>query len=153
MDHKRTIFWLEQLILKHQAHSKCTTIQQMPGGIDFFFSERSHARSFIEFLQSIAPVRSTMAKKLISHNIHESTYNYKFTFMIEVVPVCKDDLVLLPKRLANSLGADAAATRRRACSSAAHTTLSCTRLHGTGCSCGPCIQHCARGGAMVPACG
>lgn len=29
VDHKRTFFYLEQLILKHSAHSQCTNIQVM----------------------------------------------------------------------------------------------------------------------------
>lgn len=30
---------------------------------------------------------------------------YKFSYAVELVPVCKDDLVVLPARLAASLGA------------------------------------------------
>ena len=28
-------------------------------------------------------------KQLVSHNIHSATYNYKYTFSVEIVPICK----------------------------------------------------------------
>ena len=35
------------------------------------------------------PCKFRTAKQLVSHNIHSSTYNYKYTFSVEIVPVCK----------------------------------------------------------------
>lgn len=37
-------------------------------------------------------------------DVHSSTVNYKFTYSIEIAPICKDDLVCLPPKLARSLG-------------------------------------------------
>lgn len=56
------------------------------------------------------PTRHKLAKKLVSHDEHTKEYNYKYSFFAEVVPLCKDDLVLLPKRVANSMGARAQTT-------------------------------------------
>ncbi len=39
--------------------------------------------------QAVVPIRFRTAKQLVSHNIHSSTYNYKYTFSVEIVPVCK----------------------------------------------------------------
>lgn len=33
--------------------------------------------------------RSKTSQRLISHDIHSNTYNYKSTFSVEIVPVCK----------------------------------------------------------------
>ncbi|KAL3527423.1 hypothetical protein ACH5RR_012079 [Cinchona calisaya] len=49
VSHRRTFFYLEQLILKHDAAGPCIRIKQMDQGIDFFFSNRSHAVKFVEF--------------------------------------------------------------------------------------------------------
>ena len=76
----------------------------MNEGLDFYFVTRSHALRFIDFLNNVTPIRHRHDKQLISHNEHEASYTYKFTFSVEIVPVCKDDLVLLPKKLAASLG-------------------------------------------------
>lgn len=39
---------------------------------------------FLPFLS-----RSKTSQRLISHDIHSNTYNYKSTFSVEIVPVCK----------------------------------------------------------------
>ncbi|DAZ94201.1 TPA: hypothetical protein N0F65_000428 [Lagenidium giganteum] len=104
VDHKRTFFYLEQLILKHRAHEKTTSIESQPDGVDFFFSERNHALRFVDFLQESVPIKLKTAKKLISADNHSNTHNYKFTYMVDIAPVCKDDLVVLPLKLARSLG-------------------------------------------------
>lgn len=37
-------------------------------------------------------------------DIHSSTKSYKFTYSVELIPICKDDLVALPIKLARQLG-------------------------------------------------
>lgn len=58
----------------------------------------------LRLLQGVVPVRFRADKQLVSHDIHTSTYNYKFTFSVEIVPVCKDDMVCLPHKVAGGLG-------------------------------------------------
>lgn len=58
-------------------------------GVDFFFSNRAHAQKFVDFLQSVIPVRFRQDKQLVSHNIHTSSYNYKYTYSVEIVPICR----------------------------------------------------------------
>jgi nonsense-mediated mRNA decay protein 3 len=41
---------------------------------------------------------------LISHDEKNGTYHYKYTFNVELAPICRDDLAILPKPLAKSLG-------------------------------------------------
>ena len=73
-------------------------------GLDFFFATESGARKLVEFLQSMLPTKTQTAKKLISHDANSNLYNYKYTTAIEVVPVCKDNVICLPKGLAHTLG-------------------------------------------------
>ena len=102
--HKRTFLYLEQLILKHSAHRDTINIKEVNDGIDFFFGQRNHAEKFVEFLTSVAPVRSKKSQELISVDIHTSSKSYKFTFSVELVPICKDDLVALPLKIARQIG-------------------------------------------------
>ncbi|KAH0547633.1 ribosome-binding protein [Glutinoglossum americanum] len=102
--HKRTFLYLEQLILKHNAHRDTINIREVKDGLDFFYAQRNHAEKFVDFLNSVAPVRSKKSQELISHDIHTSTKSYKFSFSVELVPICKDDIVCLPIKLAKSLG-------------------------------------------------
>lgn len=104
VSHKRTFLYLEQLILKHSAHRDTINIKEVKDGLDFFFSQRNHAEKFVDFLNSVAPVRTKKSQELISMDIHTSTKSYKFSFSVELIPICKDDLVALPPKLAHSIG-------------------------------------------------
>jgi len=90
--------------LKQGAHKDAINIKEVHNGIDFFFSARNHAEKFLDFLKSVAPVHSKTSKELISMDIHTSSASYKFTFSVELIPICKDDLVALPIKLARQIG-------------------------------------------------
>ncbi|KAI5818753.1 NMD3 family-domain-containing protein [Pyronema omphalodes] len=102
--HKRTFLYLEQLILKHNAHKDTISIREAKDGLDFFYAQRNHAVNMVDFLSSVTPVRSQKSSELISQDIHTSTKSYKFTYSVEIVPICKDDLVCVPQKLARSMG-------------------------------------------------
>ncbi|RFU33733.1 hypothetical protein B7463_g2599, partial [Scytalidium lignicola] len=102
--HKRTFLYLEQLILKHGAHKDTINIKEVKDGLDFFFAARNTAEKFVDFLSSVVPVRSKKSQELISQDIHTSTKSYKFSFSVELVPILKDDLVVLPIKLAKQMG-------------------------------------------------
>lgn len=104
VDHKRTFLYLEQLILKHNAHKDVSNIKGQPDGLDFFFQSRSHAIKFVDFLQAVVPCRYSTSEQLISLDTHSGHSTFKFTFSVEIVPICKDDLVFLPARTAKALG-------------------------------------------------
>lgn len=104
VSHKRTFLYLEQLILKHNAHKDTISIREAKDGLDFFYAQRNHAVKMVDFLSAVTPVRSQKSSELISQDIHTSTKSYKFTYSIEIVPICKDDLVCVPSKLARSLG-------------------------------------------------
>lgn len=102
--HKRTFLYLEQLILKHGAHKDTINIKEVKDGLDFYFSQRNHAEKFVDFLTSVAPVSTKKSQELISTDVHTSSKSYKFSFSVSLVPICKDDLVALPIKLAKQLG-------------------------------------------------
>ncbi|CAH0015465.1 unnamed protein product [Clonostachys rhizophaga] len=102
--HKRTFLFLEQLILKHNAHRDTLNIKEAKDGIDFYFSARNQGEKFIDFLNSVVPVKVKSSQELISMDIHTSKKSYKFSYSAELVPVCKDDLVALPIKLAKQAG-------------------------------------------------
>ncbi|KAF6171419.1 hypothetical protein GIB67_009560 [Kingdonia uniflora] len=102
--HRRTLFYLEQLIIKHDAAVKATKIKQMEHGIDFFFANRSHGLKFVEFVGEVVPVKSRSKKQLVSHDTKSQTYNYKHMFSVEICEICREDLICLPPKVANSLG-------------------------------------------------
>jgi nonsense-mediated mRNA decay protein 3 len=42
-------------------------------------------------------------RKLVSADQKSNTANYKHNFAVEIAPICKDDLVILPRKLAMNL--------------------------------------------------
>ncbi|KAF2690508.1 nonsense-mediated mRNA decay protein-like protein 3 [Lentithecium fluviatile CBS 122367] len=102
--HKRTFLYLEQSILKHAAHKDTINIKEVHDGIDFYFAQRNHAEAFVDFLKAVVPVHVRKSQELISMDIHTSTKSFKFSYSVELVPICKDDLVVLPIPLARKIG-------------------------------------------------
>lgn len=102
--HMRTLFYLEQLILKHDGVARAIKIKPVDHGIDFFFDHKSHALKFIEFVEKFAAVKKCPDKKLVSQDWKSNTCYRKFTFSVEISPICREDLICLPPDYALSLG-------------------------------------------------
>lgn len=95
--HKRTLYYVEQVILKRGAHSNVISLKEAPDGLDFYFVNASHAKRFAEFVGTIVPTKVQRSKKLISHDDNSNVFGYKYTWLVEIPPICKDDLVVLPR--------------------------------------------------------
>ena len=104
VEHKRTFLFLEQLILKHGMEANTIGIKSQPDGLDFYYGSRSHGLKMVDFLQNVVPVRARHDKQLVSHNANDNTYNYQYTFMVEIVPICKEDIVVLPFKVSQGMG-------------------------------------------------
>jgi len=101
---RRTLEALEQLIIKHNAHTNLIKCEATKEGLDFFFRSERDSQSFVGFIKSWAVVRFHDSKHLVSHDTHNTTYRFKKTTFIELCPICRDDLVLLPPKAAQALG-------------------------------------------------
>ena len=102
--HKRTFLYLEQLILKHNAHVDTISITESKDGLDFFYAQKNHAAKMIDFLEAVVPIKYKKSEELISQDTHTGSSTYKFSYSVEIAPICRDDLVVLPKKLASHLG-------------------------------------------------
>jgi len=104
VSHKRTFLYLEQLILKHGAHRGCLSIETFQDGMDFYFPDKGKASRFISFLENAVPTKMKTSKKLIGTDDKSNVSNYKYTNYVEICPLCKDDLLYLPARMARNHG-------------------------------------------------
>lgn len=104
VDHKKTFFYLEQLILKYNAHDKVLKIKEMHEGVDFFYKDKPHAQRLVDFLQTMFSTRIKHSKQLISQDFTSNTCNYKYVFSVDLPKVCKDDLVVLTPKICSALG-------------------------------------------------
>ncbi|KAL7677344.1 hypothetical protein ACOME3_003580 [Neoechinorhynchus agilis] len=105
IEHKKTLLYLEQVILKNGLHSTATQIKPCSSnGIDFYFQADSLARKFHQFVSIRVPCKSTSSKSLISHDVHSNIFNYKYIYSVEIVPICKDSVICLPPQLMSRFG-------------------------------------------------
>jgi nonsense-mediated mRNA decay protein 3 len=58
----------------------------------------------VEFIKGKIVCTVKESKELISADERNNKTNYKFTFSVEIAPICKDDLVIIPKSLSKELG-------------------------------------------------
>jgi len=104
VSHKRTFFWLEQIILKHRTHETTTFIEEFPDGLNFYFSHKNHGKKFLDFLGQHTMIRWKTAKQLVTSDLKSNTYDYNFTYSVEMAPICREDLICLPPKLVLQLG-------------------------------------------------
>jgi nonsense-mediated mRNA decay protein 3 len=104
VEHKRTFYFLEQLILKHNAHKDTLNIKECKDGIDFFFAQKQQALHFISFLSSLFPVCIEKSEEIISEDIKSGTANFKLSYSVEIIPLNRNDLLVLPVKVARSIG-------------------------------------------------
>jgi len=104
VNHKRTFFYLEQLILKKNAQAKAVKIEQFRDGLDFFFKEKNDAMRFSKFLEDQVPCKNKATKKLVSADLTSNLFHHQYTSIVELAPACKDDLILLTASEARRLG-------------------------------------------------
>lgn len=96
VSHKKTFLYIEQLILKKRMHENFIRVENQPDGLDFFFAHKSHAMNFIEFINRVSPATRRDAVQLVSHDSKSNTAVQHFTFSLEIAPLCREDLVLIP---------------------------------------------------------
>jgi len=73
-------------------------------GLDFYFLSLAQAQHFAHFLSRLAPLKIKTSSKLVSTDAKNNTANIKHTLTCDVVPLCRDDLVLVQKESRSLLG-------------------------------------------------
>jgi nonsense-mediated mRNA decay protein 3 len=72
-------------------------------GLDFYFLTLPQAQHFASFLHRLAPMRIKTSQKLVSTDNHNNTANIKYTLTADMVPLCRDDLILVRKECRGKL--------------------------------------------------
>ncbi len=102
--HKRTLFMLEQLLIRHNICNNVIQIKEVPDGLDFYWNTKTDALHMIDFLKSVLPIRTNQGKKLISQDDNNNTKKYKFSLLIEIAAAAREDLIMLSPKLTQQLG-------------------------------------------------
>ena len=96
--HKKTMLYLEQIILKNKMQKCSLYFEEANDGFDFFFSTRRAGEIFSNWIATVVPSKITYTKKYVS--LSTST----FTYLVDVANVAKYDLFLLDKESYKKLG-------------------------------------------------
>ncbi|EJW04876.1 hypothetical protein EDEG_00946 [Edhazardia aedis USNM 41457] len=102
--HKRTLLYLEQVLLKSEAYKETTNIKERRDGIDFYFQSKNPALKLVSFIKSRFICRVKISERLLSEDKKSNTSKYKFSYSIELAPICKDDVIKVSERIANKYG-------------------------------------------------
>ena len=96
--HKKTMLYLEQIILHNKMQKNALDFKESNDGFDFFFTTRRAGEIFSNWIATIVPSKITYHKKYVS--LSTST----FTYLVDVANVAKYDLFLLDKDSCTKLG-------------------------------------------------
>ena len=90
-------------MLKRQAQlsrAPPMLIKRTKDGLDFHFAKRQHAQKLVSLLHGLAPCRSKSSSSVVASNAKLGTSNVKHTWSVEVAPICRGDLVCIPRAIA-----------------------------------------------------
>ena len=96
--HKKTMLYLEQIILKNKMQKSSLYFEEANDGFDFFCSTRRAGEIFSNWIATVVPSKITYHKKYVS--LSTST----FTYLVDVANVAKYDLFILDKDSYKKLG-------------------------------------------------
>ncbi|KAK1936189.1 putative nonsense-mediated mRNA decay protein [Babesia divergens] len=101
---KRHILMLEQIIIKHNAHENVSNILSRRNGFDLQFQTKTHAQKFADFVSDKIVSQVKNSKRLVTQDSSNNKWDYKYTLQVVLVPICTDDLVFLPPKIASMNG-------------------------------------------------
>ena len=96
--HKKTMMYLEQIILRNKMQQNALDFKESNDGFDFFFMTRREGEVFSNWIATVVPSKITYHKKYVS--LSTST----FTYLVDVANIAKYDLFLLDKESQTKLG-------------------------------------------------
>lgn len=101
MKSRKTLVTLENMLVKKPAVlSKLKKIQVKADGLDLFCKQKPFADKLTGFISSNFPVKMKSSKRLVSTASSTQHDRYEFTVFVEIAPIARGDLVVLPPELA-----------------------------------------------------
>lgn len=74
-------------------------VESSKQGMDFFFKQRNQAEKVVNFISTHFPTKSKLSKRHISTDARTSKPRYELTYAVDLVPLGRGDLVLMPVNL------------------------------------------------------
>jgi len=96
---KSSLYQLEGLLLKAGMQHLMLNVTARNEGFDLFFKSRNQAEKVVDLIMTNMPCKKSNSSKLVSQDKKANTKHMELTTMLEIVPVAKFDLVVLPRGL------------------------------------------------------
>ena len=95
---KKGLVILETALAKNaDVRKQIISMETTRNGFDFYFLELMHAQQFASYIAKVAPMKIKTSQKLVSEDRTNNTANIKHTVVCDLVPLCRDDLVICDK--------------------------------------------------------
>ena len=95
---KKGLVALETALAKNnEVRKHVLSVETTRNGFDFYFMELMHAQQFSSYIAKVAPMKIKTSQKLVSEDVRNNTANIKHTIVCDLVPLCRDDLVICDK--------------------------------------------------------
>jgi nonsense-mediated mRNA decay protein 3 len=96
---KKGLAALEVQLAQNPKHVRQHVVgmDAVANGFDFYFGGLTQAHSFANMCQTLAPMRVSINKKMVSADATNNTANVKTTIALDMVPLCRHDLVAVHK--------------------------------------------------------
>jgi len=102
---RKGLILLETALSKNAAVRKnVLSMETTRHGFDFYFLSLMHAKVFASYLAKVCPMRIKTTQKLVSSDVKNNTANMKHTVSCDMVPLCRDDLIIVDKHAAHAGG-------------------------------------------------
>lgn len=102
--HKKTLLHLEQLILQAKKFNDTSNIKERKDGIDFYYTNKTPALRMVDYIQTTLMSRVKISERLLTEDKKSNTAKYKFSYSVELAPICRDDIILVSDRICNKYG-------------------------------------------------
>ena len=96
---KRALHQLEALLAKAGLFNLMMNVQVIREGFDMYFKSKNQAERVIETILSAMPGKKSRSSSVVSKDIKSNTHKVEVTWLIEIVPLSKHDLIIAPKAL------------------------------------------------------
>lgn len=81
-------------------YENCTNVKKRKDGIDFYYLNKNNVHKMIKFLEYSIGTKLLVSNRLITEDKNNNKMKYKFSYSVEIISLCKDDLVILDEEFA-----------------------------------------------------
>lgn len=98
-DSRKGLLILELAIARNaEIRKDILSVQTKKNGFDFYFPSVDKSRRFTQYLAKAAPMKTKTTQSMVSEDKTNNTANIKTTTACDMVPFCRDDLIVVEKR-------------------------------------------------------